>query len=52
MTTQPLTGDDEKDRDPTRDRSLDPAHQSATSMRRSRGTYVERDEAGKDEDDT
>lgn len=46
--TQPLTGDDEKDRDPTRDRSLDPAHQSAASTRRSRGTYVGREEAEKD----
>jgi hypothetical protein len=51
-TTQPLTGYDEKDRDPTRDRSLDPAHQSAASTRRSRGTYVERDKAEEDQDET
>lgn len=45
QVTQPLTGDDEKDRDPTRDRSLDPAHQSAASTQRSRETEANRGEA-------
>ena len=30
---RPLAGDDEKDRDPTRDRSHDPANQIATTAR-------------------